>query len=343
MSNINRIVFCLFFLLFAGVVFAESEGGALFRQNKPEEAIPILERDIAAGTAEAEDYNFLGLSYYQTGDWEKSVAAFEAGLLVSGTNKRILAFNAGNSCYGAGEFEKAEEYYSLAIIADSTFKEAILNRANTKFRLDKLSEAVEDYELFERTAPDDENIPLVQEMILLLRAEMRKREENARLEAELERRRREKDKDIVENGEAPKDETISADENTSEIVEDDSLPEPETPAPDDSKENSSEIIEDDSIPETPTADDEKAGEDLQDVQPEIIADEIPDESADAGAEGEAAGDVGAAEIVPEKIEDDWLSLPDELPLPSSADTSGESAADSGESVPAERFEMEMPE
>lgn len=267
MSNINRIVFCLFFLLFAGVVFAESEGGALFRQNKPEEAIPILERDIAAGTAEAEDYNFLGLSYYQTGDWEKSVAAFEAGLLVSGTNKRILAFNAGNSCYGAGEFEKAEGYYSLAIIADSTFKEAILNRANTKFRMDKLSEAVEDYELFERTAPDDENIPLVQEMILLLRAEIRKREENARLEAELERRRREKDREIVDNVKSPEnhDETGGAADSTKD------------------NESNIEMIEDDEISELPKADPQE---------------DVKNDSEDI-----------STEIVPEKIEDDWLLLP----------------------------------
>lgn len=220
MSNINRLVFCTVFLLVSSNIFAESEGGALFRQNMPDEAIPLLESSIENGTAEPDDYNFLGLAYFQKGEWEKSEQTFEKGLAASGTNKRVLAYNAGNTCFVAGDYEKAEDYYSLAIIADSNYKEAILNRANARFRQDNLASALEDYELFYKIAPHDKNADLVYEMISILKNEITSREQNARMEAELERRRQ----GGAKNGEATYE--ISDETATSESDSDDATPEP---------------------------------------------------------------------------------------------------------------------
>lgn len=230
MSNINKFVFTVVvvFALNLSAVFSETDGAALFRANKPMEAIPILEQEIASGNAEIENYNFLGLAYYQTGDWEKSLQAFEIGLDVPGTNKRILAYNAGNTAYASENYEKAEEYYSLALLADPAFKEAALNRANARFMQDNLYGAVEDYQTFVTVAPDDENTPRVQEMILLLDAEIKLREETARLAAELEKRREEEERrrmtELVSDTVPPPQQAEITGENISERVADTTPP-----------------------------------------------------------------------------------------------------------------------
>ena len=113
-------------LLFAARLFAESEGERLFKSNDPTSAIPILERELSSGIASAAAYNYLGLSYYQTGQYDKSVATFERGLRVSGTDKKVLAYNAGNSAFAAGNYAKADSCYSLALSASPDFAKALV-------------------------------------------------------------------------------------------------------------------------------------------------------------------------------------------------------------------------
>jgi len=115
-------------LFFAASLFAESEGERLFKSNDPTAAIPLLERELSSGGASSDAYNYLGLSYYQTGQYDKSVAVFEKGLSVPGTDKKVLAYNAGNSAFAAGNYAKADECYSLALAASPDFVKALLNR-----------------------------------------------------------------------------------------------------------------------------------------------------------------------------------------------------------------------
>ena len=191
MSNSNRQFFlwCLISVVWSVPVgvFAESEGALLFGRNHPHEAIVLFERDRSAGTMAPEDFNFLGLAYYQTGDYEKSLEAFVAGLAVSGTNKRILAYNAGNTASAAGALETAETYYTLALTADPAFKEALLNRANARLQRNDLYGALEDYRSFVVCAPDDAVTPAVQEIASALSREIQRREEEERMAAALER------------------------------------------------------------------------------------------------------------------------------------------------------------
>lgn len=213
-------------------LFSESQGASLFKKNKPAAAIPMLESGIADGTAESEDYNFLGLAYYQVGNYEKSLETFEAGFLVAGTNKRILAYNAGNTAFAMQEYEKADEYFSLALIAAPDFKEAVLNRANTRLRQNNYFGALEDYKHFMEIAADDINAPTVSQMIIVLTEEVKQRAGDELLEAELERRRQEReqalDHEIIDDGEIPSDkddesDAENTDENGTEVVNDESL------------------------------------------------------------------------------------------------------------------------
>ena len=187
-------VLILFLLYFTGFSFAQasktsdSEGEKLFKQNKPQEAIPVLEEEIAAETASAQAYNFLGLAYYQLGEYEKSVEVFSKGLKVSGTNKKILSYNQGNSYYLLQDFESAVKSYGLTLSADPNYSDAVLNRANSYLMLNDFVRAKSDYEKYLELEPENEQKESIQMLVAMLGSEIELQEEEARIaQAEAER------------------------------------------------------------------------------------------------------------------------------------------------------------
>ena len=77
MKRLNKIIYILCLMAFFSVyAFAESDGEKAFKNNNPSLAVMLLEQELEAGTASASAYNYLGLSYYQLGNYEKSVEAF---------------------------------------------------------------------------------------------------------------------------------------------------------------------------------------------------------------------------------------------------------------------------
>ncbi|MCF0241948.1 MAG: tetratricopeptide repeat protein, partial [Treponema sp.] len=178
------------FLIFLSAAFIcaqafKSEGETLFMQNNPSGAVLLLESEIAAGKITSNSYNFLGLSYYQLGDLTKALEVFQKGLTVSGTNKKILAFNAGNVCYALYDYSKAIEYYTLACKADPRYSQAVLNRANAYLMNQDFDNAIIDYERFLVMEPEDPQDPKIIELLALLRKEKIRLEEEKRL-AEIE-------------------------------------------------------------------------------------------------------------------------------------------------------------
>ena len=193
-GKMNRYVRrAILVLLFAAPLFAESEGERLFKSNDPTAAIPLLERELSSGNASAAAYNYLGLSYYQTGQYDKSVAAFERGLRAPGTDKKVLAYNAGNSAFAAGNYTKADSCYSLALSASPDFAKALLNRANARLNQMQLEGALGDYERYIEKVPGDPQRTEIERVITLIRAELAKREEDMRMAAALEQARREEE------------------------------------------------------------------------------------------------------------------------------------------------------
>ena len=74
---------CYIVLIFFGTAnlcFAQSSGEKLFKENNPKDAVQVLENEILNGQISANTYNFLGLGYYQIGEYEKSVDAFGRGI-----------------------------------------------------------------------------------------------------------------------------------------------------------------------------------------------------------------------------------------------------------------------
>ena len=163
---------------------AISEGEKAFTSNNPDLAVILLEQEISEGITSSNTHNYLGLAYYQLGEYRKSVEAFAKGLASSGTNKKILSYNQGNSYYAMQDYNNAIKSYSLTLAADPKYTQALLNRANAHLMAKIYDKAIEDYEKFIIMEPEDEQRPAIEELLALLRMEKERLEEEARIAAE---------------------------------------------------------------------------------------------------------------------------------------------------------------
>lgn len=181
---LSLLRFFLFALIFFGtgsVCFAQSLGEKLFKENNPKDAVQVLENEILNGTISANTYNFLGLGYYQTGEFEKSVDAFERGIKEQPTNAKILYFNQGNSYYALKQYEKAAECFSFAYKSDLSFVDALLNRANSYLMDDKLVLAKNDYIDYLEKFPESPQKSKIELLINAINDEIERRKEEERL------------------------------------------------------------------------------------------------------------------------------------------------------------------
>lgn len=182
-------------LLSGGFASAETEGERLFKMNEPAQAAPLLEREVAGGTVSADSYNFLGLAYFQLGEYEKSMDAFERGMKSPRSDKKRLCFNKGNVAYSRGDYAYAEKCYSLALAAAPDFYVALLNRANSRLAQGNYAAAIADYQGYLAAVPSDSQLDGISRLISSLEAEQeriaaeerRLAAENARMQEELAR------------------------------------------------------------------------------------------------------------------------------------------------------------
>lgn len=179
------------FSLFASDAY--ETGYNLFTTNKPAEAIPYLETALNDLAVSPSVYVYLGIAYYQTGKYPESLDIFKRGLSASGTNKRIIAFNAGNSAYAMRDYATAEEMFSLASVADPAFAAPVLNRANARLSQDKLQGALEDYQRYLVLDPYSSQRVEVEAIIRALQGEMVYREEEKERLAQEEQRMKEEE------------------------------------------------------------------------------------------------------------------------------------------------------
>lgn len=175
----------------------EREGIKLYEQGKAAESIAFLEADIESENALPVEYNYLGLAYYQTGNFAKSVEAFKKGLAVSGTNKKLLYFNMGNACFSMGDFENAVNSYSMASVADPNYAEPVLNKANAEMKLDRLKDAQADYARYLVLCPDSPQRAAIEKIVALIDEEMAFRAESERIAQEEEKRLKQEEERIA--------------------------------------------------------------------------------------------------------------------------------------------------
>lgn len=147
----------------------------LFGLNKPEEAIPLFEQLAEEKNIDPAYWIYLGVSYYQVGDFPKSYSTCTKGMALPGTDKKVLAFNAGNSAYALGNYARANACYVIAIKEDPEFGSAYLNRANAQLKQDYLQDSKENYEKFLQLQPEDEQAEKIRNLIQLLEEEIQRR------------------------------------------------------------------------------------------------------------------------------------------------------------------------
>lgn len=143
--------------------------------NQPKEAIPLYEKCIEEPNINPAIYIHLGVAYYQTGDFTRSLACCVKGLSKSNTDHKILAYNAGNSAYALTNFARAEASYTLAIKEDENFAPAYLNRANAQLRQDHLQAAKDNYIKYLELDPQSEQRSEIERLLALLEAEIIRR------------------------------------------------------------------------------------------------------------------------------------------------------------------------
>lgn len=147
----------------------------LFGLNKPEEAVALFEKIIDEKNIDPAVYIYLGVAYYQTGDYPKSYSVCTKGLALPGTDHKILAFNAGNSAYALGNYARADACYAISLKEDENFASACLNRANAQLKQDHLQDARTNYEKFLSLDAENEQAEKIRYLITLLDAEIERR------------------------------------------------------------------------------------------------------------------------------------------------------------------------
>ena len=197
----KKTLFLVIIFVFSSINIFSSEnftiGESLFKENKPEEAINYLRLSLTEPEVNKLVYNYLGLCYYQLGRNQESLDTFLKGTTISGTNKRQLFYNAGNSAFALGQFDKAVEFYSYSLAADSNFSNAVLNRGNAYFYLVQYENAITDYENYLILEPTTDQKDMILRLIALLREELVLQEQEAQRLAEEQERIRLEDERIA--------------------------------------------------------------------------------------------------------------------------------------------------
>ncbi len=161
----------------AVIVFNEDfeKGEELFQLNKPEQAIEYFEKALEKENVDPKIYVYLGVCYYQIKNYDKSLSVCVQGLAKEETDHKILAYNAGNSCYAMGNYMRADASYAIALHEDENYSPAVLNRANAQLKLDHLEDSKNNYIRYLELEPESPQKERIETIIGLLDAEIIRR------------------------------------------------------------------------------------------------------------------------------------------------------------------------
>ena len=167
------------FALACALIFATSalcgaseffdKGEALFIQNKPQDARPLLESALNDDPSNEKTYLYLGIIYQQLGDAQKAIDILKRGLDVSSTLKDLFYYNIGNDFFSKQDYPDAEQMYTSALGANKNLSDGYLNRANARLQQKNLGGALGDYTLFLQLAPQDPQRPQIEKVMALIR------------------------------------------------------------------------------------------------------------------------------------------------------------------------------
>lgn len=228
--------------------FAQSDfeqGESFFRSNDAEKAIPFLQKAIDADE-DPKAYIYLAMCYFQQEKYSQALGICNKGMSADGTDKKVIAFDAGNIAFAMNDYAGAERWYTRSIEEDPLYAAPVLNRANTRLKTGKLQESKSDYEKYIALNPETPQgnsiyavISMIDEQLdnekkadaIKVEQEKKKNEtirrvdaDKSRQEAESARRRKKMLEDVVSSLQDSSSENMSGAAGT-EIIIDDSIKE----------------------------------------------------------------------------------------------------------------------
>ncbi len=155
--NLKCFSLC-FLLLFFNIsgLFAQSnfeQGESFFRANETEKAIPCLQKAIEANE-DPKAYIYLAMCYFQQEKYSQALGICNKGMEANGSDKKVIAFDAGNIAFAMNDYAGAEKWYTRSIEEDPFYAAPVLNRANTRLKTGRLLESKADYEKYINLNPD---------------------------------------------------------------------------------------------------------------------------------------------------------------------------------------------
>jgi len=177
----------------SGEATAKQQGEKLFMENKPQEAIPLLETALRHAPEDVELYFYLATSYEQLGQLDAALQTYRQGLTHAGARKAQFYFNMGNLEQRRRKYTQALELYTQALQVDRDMTPAYLNRANVNVWLQEYGEAVADYRVYLSMEPRSSQKENIEKMIALLNEKILVAEQERRaaeIKQEEEERRR---------------------------------------------------------------------------------------------------------------------------------------------------------
>ncbi len=186
----------MFFMLLAGVLHGQSDlfikGETLFVENKPAEALLILEDVVESERNNGKAWLYLAIAYEQMEQYENAISTYRKALSIPETSNYhdTYHFNSGNNYLRLGLADKAIVEYGKSIELNSAFSKAYLNRANVQVEEGEYRNAVKDYRTFLTMRPDDPQKDSIAGMISLLSQSIQD-EERRKLEEERQKKEEE--------------------------------------------------------------------------------------------------------------------------------------------------------
>jgi tetratricopeptide (TPR) repeat protein len=197
----------------AGGASAFDEGERLFRENKPAQAAPLLEKALLEPGVDERAWLYLALSYQQLGRLDDASATLRKGMGQSSRFKSLFYFDLGNVFVLQNKNSFAVDMFGQAISLDGAFSSAFLNRANARLSIKDYGGARQDYEKYLELEPGSPQRASIEALLARLEAGIAETErqaaaEEARKQAEEAARKEMLDK-MTASLKAAADETTS--------------------------------------------------------------------------------------------------------------------------------------
>ena len=161
--------------LLAGATAAATpfeEGERLYRDNRPAEAIPLLEKTVAEPGTDERAWLYLGNCYelLDPPKLDQASAAFRRGLAQASRLKPLFYYDIGHVFFVQGKNSFAVDMLTEAIGLDAAFAPAYLDRANSRLAIKDYSGASEDYKRYLELDPSSAQRATIEALLAKLQA-----------------------------------------------------------------------------------------------------------------------------------------------------------------------------